>query len=665
MKNLDELCINTIRMLAVDQIEAANSGHPGMPLGAAPMTYVLWDRFLRHDPKNLNWFDRDRFILSAGHGSSLLYALLHMTGYDLPLDELKRFRQWGSKTPGHPEYGVTPGVEVTTGPLGQGFAMGVGMAIAEAHLAAVFNRPGYPVVNHRTYTVVSDGDLMEGIASEAASLAGHLGLGKMVYLYDDNKISIEGSTDITFTEDVETRFKAYGWQVLRVDNGNDAEAIDRAISEACAESRKPSLIIVRTHIGYGSPKQDSADSHGAPLGPDACAATKESLGWPVDKPFHVPPEARAHMGRVRDKGQHACAAWVQLMEGYRKAYPIEAEKLNTLIRGELPAGWDKGLPTFKPEDGPVATRAVSGTVLNALASRLLTMIGGSADLAPSNKSVIKDSPDFQRDSRHGRNIRFGVREHAMAAAVNGMALHGGVIPYGATFLIFSDYARPSLRLAALMGAPSIFIFSHDSIGVGEDGPTHQPIDQLLSLRAIPDFTLLRPADANETVAAWRIAIESKGPVALALTRQKLPVLDPDTRDIDGGVRQGAYILEESDKATPDLVFAASGSEVSLAIEARNRLGEKGVSARVVSVPSWELFEEQDEDYKKTVLPPGVPRMILEAASAKGWGRYAGGEGMVVGLDRFGASAPGGELMKHLGFEPEAITEMALGFLKKL
>jgi len=665
MKSLDELCINTLRMLSVDQIEAANSGHPGLPLGAAPMTYVLWDRYLRHDPQHPDWFDRDRFILSAGHGSALLYALLHMSGYDLPLEELKRFRQWGSKTPGHPEYGVTPGVEVTTGPLGQGFATGVGMAIAEAHLAAVFNRPGFPVVNHHTYALVSDGDLMEGVASEAASLAGHLGLGKLVYLYDDNRISIEGSTDITFTENVELRFRSYGWQVLRVANGNDTEAVDKAVSDSWSEPNKPTLVIVRTHIGYGSPKQDSADAHGAPLGSEACRATKESLGWPLDEPFHVPPEAKAHMGRDRDRGTHARAAWVQLLEGYRKAYPIEAERFERLIRGDLTAGWDEGLPVFRPEDGPMATRSASGKALNALASKLPTMIGGSADLAPSNNSVIKDSPDFQLNCRTGRNIHFGVREHAMAAAVNGMALHGGVVPYGATFLIFSDYARPALRLASLMGAPSRFIFTHDSIGVGEDGPTHQPVDQLLSLRAIPNFLVLRPADANETVAAWKVAVTRKGPAALALTRQKLPILDPADGRVAAGVPRGAYVLADADKETPDIVMAAGGSEVALALDTRKRLSQRGVAARVVSVPSWELFEEQDDEYRDAVLPPGVPRLILEAASAKGLHRYAGPQGTVVGLDRFGASAPGGELMKRMGFEPDTVAEMALGLLKRL
>ena len=661
MSDLDKLCVNTLRFLSVDQVEAAKSGHPGMPLGAAPMAYALFDRFLKHNPAEPKWFDRDRFILSAGHGSALLYSVLHMTGYDLPLEELKRFRQWGSKTPGHPEYGHVPGVEATTGPLGQGFAMGVGMAIAEAHLAALFNRPGFQVVDHHTYAVVSDGDLMEGISSEAASLAGHLKLGKIVYLYDDNKISIEGSTELAFTENVGRRFEAYAWHVERVEDGNDLQAISEAIRTARAETERPSLILVRTHIGYGSPKQDSADAHGAPLGPEATRTTKAEAGWPLEPPFFVPEEARAHMRQALERGAVRQKEWEALLGAYAKAHPELAATFLRTIKGELPDGWDAGIPAFKASDPPVATRSASGKVINALAKTLPTLTGGSADLAPSNNTLISGSPDFSSEHREGRNLRFGVREHAMAAVVNGMALHGGVIPYGATFLIFSDYCRASLRLAALMKVPSVFVFTHDSIGVGEDGPTHQPVEQLVSLRVVPGLLVLRPADANETAEAWRLVLTLKRPAVLALTRQNLPILDPEKYRIRQGVPKGAYVLEEAEGSKPDVILVATGSEVQLALGAGAKLSEQGVKARVVSMPSWLLFDEQPEAYRKKVLPPDVPTLAVEAGSTRGWRDYADD---VLGLDHFGASAPGGEVFKQFGFTIEKVVDRALKLLKR-
>jgi transketolase len=661
MGTLDELCVNTLRFLSVDQVEAAKSGHPGLPLGAAPMAYVLWDRFLKNNPKNPSWFNRDRFILSAGHGSALQYALLHLYGYDLSLDELKRFRQWGSKTPGHPEYGEVPGVEATTGPLGQGFAMGVGMAIAEAHLAAVYNRPGFPVVDHYTYAIVSDGDLMEGVSSEAASLAGHLGLGKLVYLYDDNRISIEGSTSLTFTEEVAARFVSYGWQVLRVEDGNDLTAIEDAIAEARSDLAHPSLVIVRTHIGYGSPRQDTAKAHGEPLGAEDARATKERLGWPVDKTFWVPEEARAHGARRIAEGAAWEEVWNSLMSAYRKAHPETAAAFDAAVRGELAEGWESNVPSFQTGDGPMATRAASGKVLNALAPVIPSLLGGSADLAPSNNTVLKDLADFSSENSAGRNFHFGVREFAMAAACNGMALHGGLLPYAGTFLIFSDYCKAALRLAALMKVHVIYVFTHDSIGVGEDGPTHQPVEQLLSLRSIPGFTVLRPADANETAAAWMVALTRKGPVALALTRQTLPVLDPAAHGIAQGVPRGAYVLDESPGRSPDVVLVATGSEVSLAIEARAKLAQEGIEARVVSMPSWEIFDEQDAAYRASVLVPGVPKLAIEAGTTRGWRDYADA---VLGIDHFGASAPGKVLFEKFGFTAERVAEAAKALLAR-
>jgi transketolase len=658
----DELCVNTLRFLAVDAVEAAQSGHPGAPLGMAPMAYVIWDRFLRHNPRNPDWFNRDRFILSAGHASALLYALLHAYGYDLPVEELKRFRQWNSKTPGHPEHDLTPGVEATTGPLGQGFSMGVGMAIAERFLSAHFNRPGFPVLDHYTYAIVSDGDLMEGISSEAASLAGTLKLGKLVYLYDDNGISIEGSTKLAFTEDVGKRFEAYGWQVLAVTDGTDLKAIEGAISEALVDER-PSLIRVKTHIGYGSPRQDTAAVHGEPLGPEATRRTKEALGWPTDEPFHVPEEARRHFQQAVERGERLEAEWQAIFDAYSEEHPRLAEQLGQALRGELPADWEKALPVFRPEDGPIATRQASGKVINALAERLDNLIGGSADLAPSTKTLIDSGGDFSAGHYKGRNLHFGVREHAMGAIVNGMALHGGVIPYGATFLVFSDYMRPALRLAALMKTCSIFVFTHDSIALGEDGPTHQPLEQLMSLRLIPGLTVLRPADANETAVAWKVAIEhTEGPVALALTRQKLPVLDPDRFPVVEGAPRGAYVLSEAEDSSPDVVLIATGSEVHLALEAQESLSEQGVRARIVSMPSWELYRAQPETYKREVLPPSIPKLAIEAGIALGWREIVGSRGDVIGLDRFGASAPGKAVYEKLGFTVENVVERALALL---
>jgi transketolase len=660
MSDRDQICINTLRMLAVDMVDHADSGHPGLPLGAAPMAYVLWDRFLRHDPRDPSWPDRDRFILSAGHGSALLYSLLHLTGYDLPLEELRRFRQWGSKTPGHPENRHTPGVEATTGPLGQGFAMGVGMAMAEAYLARLVNRPGFPVVAHRTYGIVSDGDLMEGISSEAASLAGRLALGRLIYLYDDNHITIEGSTDLTFSENVPARFDAYGWQTLRVTDGNDLEAIDQAIRQALADDTHPSLILVRSHIGYGSPRQDSASAHGEPLGAEATGATKLKLGWPLSPTFLLPDEARAHLGAAVARGAAAHAQWESVVEAFSSVHPEPAALYQRILMGELPAGWDEGLPVFTGK--PVATREASGRTLNALAARLPELIGGSADLAPSTKTLIENEAAFDPMQQAGRNIHFGIREHAMGGCLNGMALHGGLVPFGATFLIFSDYMRPSVRLAAMMQTHAIFVFTHDSIGLGEDGPTHQPVEHLMALRAIPGLTVIRPADGNETAAAWRVAVAHRGPVALMLSRQKLPILDASPETITAGVSRGGYILAESKEVPPQVVLLGTGSEVHLLLEAQSGLLRAGVAARVVSLPSFELFDAQPEDYRRAVLPPDLPRLAVEAGVTRGWHEYVGDGGAVIGLDRFGASAPGETVLRELGFTAERVVERALRLL---
>ncbi|MFC2052431.1 transketolase [Chloroflexota bacterium] len=656
---IDELCINTIRFLAVDAIEKANSGHPGAPMGAAPIAYVLWDRFLKHNPNDPNWPDRDRFVLSAGHASMMLYALLYLTGYDLSLDEIKQFRQWGSKTPGHPEYGLVPGAEATTGPLGQGFANGVGMAIAERWLASHYNRPGYEIINHYTYAIVSDGDLEEGISSEAASLAGTLRLGKLIYLYDDNDISIEGSTDITFTENVAQRFQAYGWHVAGPIDGTDTSAIDSAIRTAQAETGRPSLIICRTIIGYGSPnKAGTGAVHGEPLGEEETRLTKENLGWSYEEPFTVPPEVLAHFRQARELGQRQQQEWETRIKDYRKAHPDEARQLQEELSGEMPEGWDSDLTDlFKTGDKPVATREASGQVMNAIAKKVDNFIGGSADLAPSVKTILNNHGHFGPEEYGGNNLHFGVREHAMGAIANGMALHGGIIPFTGTFLVFYDYMRPPVRLAALMGLRVIYIFTHDSVGVGEDGPTHQPIEQLIGLRSVPKLVTIRPADATETAEAWKVAMERHdGPTALVLTRQKLPVLDRTAPTSASGIRRGGYILWES-AASPDIILIGTGSEVHIALEAGKQLKDVGIAARVVSLPSWELFDVQPPEYRNDILPPGIrARISIEAATPLGWERYVGLEGIAIGIPRFGASAPGEVIYEKLGLTAQHVVD---------
>jgi transketolase len=660
-RDLDRLAVNTIRTLAIDAVEKANSGHPGMPLGAAPMAHVLWTRHLRFDPSAPSWPNRDRFVLSAGHGSMLLYALLHLSGYGLAVEELEAFRQWGSRTPGHPEYGLTPGVETTTGPLGAGFSNGVGMAVAEAFLAATFNRPGYTIVDHRTFGIVSDGDLMEGIAAEAASLAGHLGLGKLVYLYDDNRISIEGCTDLAFTEDVGLRFEAYGWQVVEVDDGNDLAAIDQAIADACAETSRPSLVKIRTEIGYGSPsKAGTAECHGAPLGTDEMERTKDALGWPPDLSFAVPEVVQRQYKAVADMGLATRMRWDELLEAYEKDYPEQARLWTRSMAGRLPEGWRDLLPRFSPGES-VATRSASGKVLEALAPAMPTLVGGSADLAPSNNTYLSGLGDFQADEPGGRNLRFGVREHAMGGILNGMAVHGGLFVFGGTFFVFSDYMRPAIRLAALSRLPVVYIFTHDSIGLGEDGPTHQPIEHLASLRAMPGLVTVRPSDAAETAVAWQAALERRnGPTALVLTRQKLPVLDRTRLAPAEGLLRGGYVLREAAAGNPDVILIATGSEVEIALEAAVALDERGVSARVVSLPSWELFEAQETAYRQAVLPDRiVGRVVVEAASPFGWERYAGNEGAIIGIEHFGASAPGDVLYREFGITADRVVREAL------
>ena len=644
----------------MDAVQKANSGHPGMPMGAASMAYVLWTRHLRYDPLKPRWPNRDRFILSAGHGCMLLYSLLHLTGYDMPLDELKQFRQWGSKTPGHPEYRPAEGIETTTGPLGQGFGNGVGMAIAERFLAAHFNRPGHELVNYKIYAIVSDGDLMEGVGSEAASLAGHLGLSNLVYLYDDNHISIEGDTALAFTESRAKRFEAYGWFVQQVEDGNDLEAIGKALKAAEAETERPSIIMVRTHIADGSPnKHDTAGAHGSPLGEEEVKLSKENLGIPLEPKFYIPDEALAHFRKAIERGEQAEAEWQERLNSYRQAFPDLAAEWDRYVRGDLPEGWTSKLPTFKPSDGPMATRQASGAVLNAISPSLPTLLGGSADLAPSTNTMVKSETAFEKGNYGGRNFHFGVREHAMGSALNGMAA-SGLIPYGATFMIFSDYMRPTIRLAAMMELRTIYVFTHDSIFLGEDGPTHQPIEQLASLRTIPNLSVIRPADANETAVAWRVAIERKdGPVALALTRQKLAVIDREKYASAEGLAKGAYILAGSNDQRPDVVLIASGSEVSVALDAYEKLAAEGVAARVVSMPSWDLFEKQSQSYKDEVLPPQTTaRLAIEAAYPFGWERYIGSKGAVIGMERFGASAPYKVLAEKFGFTADNIVRRA-------
>ncbi len=658
-----EQSINSIRFLSVDAIQKANSGHPGLPMGAAPMAYVIWKRFLRHNPKNPAWVDRDRFVLSAGHGSMLLYSLLHLTGYDLSLEDLMEFRQLGSKTPGHPENFVTKGVETTTGPLGQGFANGVGMAIAEAFLAARFNRPGHTIVDHYTYAIVSDGDLMEGVAAEAASMAGHLGLGKLIYLYDDNDISIDGSTDITFTENVGARFESYNWHVQHVEDGNDLDALTAAIEAAKLETGKPSMIIVRTVIGFGSPnKAGTAGIHGSPLGDEEVVLTKRNLGWPEDKKFYVPDEARTHMLESVEEGATREQAWDDAFAAYEAAHPELAAQYKLWMSGEFPEGWQDNLPVFEA-GSKMATRASSGKVINAIASSIGNFVGGSADLSGSNKTNIDGSTDFQKETPEGRYFRFGIREHGMGAVVNGMAVHGGMRPFCGTFLVFSDYMRPSVRLSALMKLPVAYVFTHDSIGQGEDGPTHQPVEHVLSLRAIPNLLVMRPGDANEVSYAWRAAIEqTERPTAIVLTRQGVPTLDRSTLGDAAGTLKGGYILSD-DEGTPDLILMATGSEVALIMDAAEILRGEGHAVRVVSMPAWELFDEQPREYRESVLPPSVThRMSVEAGTTMGWERYVGAEGKSFGLDRYGESGPGGVLFEHFGFTPENIANEARALL---
>jgi transketolase len=650
----------------MDAVQKAKSGHPGMPMGAAPMAYVVWTRHLKHSPSNPHWHNRDRFILSAGHGSMLLYGLLHLTGYDLSLDDLKNFRQWASKTPGHPEYHVTPGVETTTGPLGQGFGNGIGMAIAERYLAARYNRPNFEVVNYRIYGIVSDGDLMEGVSSEAASLAGHLRLGNIIYLYDDNHISIDGSTQLAFTEDVAKRFEAYGWQVQALEDGNDIEAINAAIKSAQEETNRPSLIKVRTHIAYGSPnKHDSAEAHGSPLGEEEVRLTKKTLHWDPDKQFLVPNDVLQHMRHAVEQGKKWESLWQTMFENYKRTYPDLAQELEDIRKGEFGEAWKQALPVFGAESGAMATREASGKVLNAIAPNLPTLIGGSGDLTPSNNTFLKGLPEFQAGVHTGRNFHFGVREHAMGSILNGLALTDGIIPYGGTFLIFSDYMRPPIRLAALMGVRPIYVYTHDSIGLGEDGPTHQPIEQLAALRSIPNITVIRPADANEVACAWKIAIEHKGgPVALALSRQKLPLIDRTKYAPAANLAKGAYVLAESSKS-PAMILIGTGSEVQHVIAAYEQLAKEGTAVRVVSMPSWELFEAQPKEYKDSVFPPSVKkRLAVEAGSPMGWHKYVGDQGEILGITKFGASAPLAAIMKEYGFTVENVVRKAKELLSR-
>ncbi len=656
MGTIHEACVKTLRFLAADEVEKANSGHPGFPLGTAPLMYTFWDKFMRYNPADPKWFNRDRFILSPGHGSALLYAMLHLAGYGLTLEELKQFRQWGSRTPGHPEYGVTPGVDVSTGPLGHGFAMGVGFALAETMLAAKYNKPEFNIIDHFTYGIVSDGDLMEGVASEAASLAGTLALGKLIYMYDDNKITIEGTTEIAFTEDVETRFRGYGWQVLRVESSEDLEGMEKAVKEAQADLSRPSLIIVRTHIGYGSPKQDSPSAHGEPLGMDALKATKEKAGWDPEQCFAVPEEVKTHFADKLVACAKAEEDWNEMVKEYGKAYPELVSDLLASLSGNRRVSLEELESLFEGKTS-VATRAASGDILQKLAELVPELAGGSADLGPSNKTVMKACGYYSKEERGGRNIHFGVREHAMGCVVNGMAAHGGLIPYGATFLVFSDFLRPTVRMAALMGLQSVFVFTHDSIAVGEDGPTHQPIEQVMSLRMIPNSIVFRPADALETAAAWKFAVEHKdGPVSLCLSRQNLPVLHEFSKAVREGALRGGYVLSPA-KDVAKAVVIATGSEVKIALEAQKLLAEDGIEIAVVSMPSMEVFEQQNDEYKENVLPKFVPVFAVEAGVTLGWTRYTGRADRVLGIDRFGASAPGGVVMERYGLTGKNVAAM--------
>lgn len=673
---LDRLSINTIRALSIDAVQKANSGHPGLPLDAAPMAYVLWMHFMKYNPANPKWFDRDRFVLSGGHGSMLLYALLYLTGYDLSLDEIKNFRQWGSRTPGHPEHGLTPGVEATTGPLGQGFANGVGFAIAEANLAARYNRPGHKIVNHYTYGLVTDGDLMEGVSSEAASLAGHLKLGKLIYLYDDNKISLSGATHLTFTEDVGARFEAYGWQIQRVSDGNDLAAIQGALENARADTSRPSLILVRTIIGFGSPhKAGTFEAHGSPLGVEEVKLTKKALGFLEEPTFYVPGEALEHFREALVKGNAAEQEWNARFQAYATAFPDLAREFKMILAGEKPADWDADIPTYPADDKGISTRVAGGQVLNALARHLPNLMGGSADLDPSTMTALKDMGDFEPSNAEGgdeqgsvgggwsyagRNVHFGVREHAMGAAASGMALHGGILPFTATFFTFSDYMRPAIRLASMMELHVVYVFTHDSIALGEDGPTHQPIEHLAAMRAIPKLSVIRPADANETAVAWRVAVENNNnPTALVLTRQNVPTLDRTEYASAEGLIRGAYILTDAPNGKPDIILIASGSEVQLIVAAQKKLAEENIHARVVSMPSWDLFEGQSKEYRDSVFPKSVTaRLAVEAGIAQGWSKYVGDEGAVWGIKGYGASAPYKVLFEKYGFTVENVVAQA-------
>jgi len=658
----DHVIANTLRFLAADAVQQANSGHPGLPLGMADVAAVLWTRFLKHNPADPTWFNRDRFILSAGHGSALLYALLHVSGYPLSLEQVKQFRQWGSLTAGHPEYAPGIGIETTTGPLGQGLGNAVGIAIAERWLAARFDQPDFPIVDHYTYVLASDGDLMEGVSHETASLAGHLGLGKLIVLYDDNGISIDGPTSLTYSDDAPARFAAYGWHTQKVD-GHDMAAVDAALRAAQAETGRPSLIACRTHIGFGSPLQDTAKVHGAPLGEDNLRQTKEKLGWPPDARFHVPDAVRRYFEQVRDAGAVRQTRWEAMLSRYCQRYPDLGTRWVQLVNGELPPDWEKALPIF--DETPMATRAASGKVLDAIAPCLPALLGGSADLSPSNNTRPAGAQALRRDDFSGSYLHFGVREHGMGAILNGLALHG-LRPYGGTFLVFSDYMRPTLRLAAMMGLPVIYVFTHDSIGLGEDGPTHQPVEHITALRAIPNLVVMRPADANETAAAWKMALErTSGPTALILTRQNVAGITPPvmTHSAAWGLGRGAYVLSEAAKERPDVVLLATGSEVHLAVAARERLLQEGIAARVVSMPSWELFDAQPKDYRAAVLPPGAPRLAIEAGVTLAWGRYLEGRGGAIGLDRYGASGPYKTLFQQLGFSVENVAAQARALVR--